>query len=99
MAFRGFRRVRLDEMTSEEFAVIAHKEPVVIVPVRALEEHGRHLPLGADLIQPLHVVEEAASRPGAFVAPALQYGVCTSTRLFPGTVSLSFNVLTSMVRP
>src|SRR2546422_858358 len=45
-------------MTSEEFAAIAKKDPVVLVPVGALEEHGRHLPLGADLIQPLHVLSD-----------------------------------------
>ncbi len=98
MAFRGFRRVRLDEMTSEEFAVIAHKDPVVIVPVGALEEHGRHLPLGADMIQPLHVVEEVARRTGAFVAPAIPYGVCTTTRPYPGTVSVSVDALKAFVR-
>src|SRR6266446_2755246 len=73
---RGFRRMRLDEMTSEEFAAIAKKDPVVILPVGALEEHGRHLPLGADVIQPLHVVDEVARRTNAYVAPAIPYGVC-----------------------
>src|SRR3989442_593462 len=37
-------------MTSEEFAAIAKKDPVVLLPVGALEEHGRHLPLRADII-------------------------------------------------
>src|SRR5438445_413761 len=85
-------------MTSEEFAVIAKKDPVVIVPVGALEEHGRHLPLGADVIQPLHVVDEVARRTNAYVAPAIPYGVCTTTRPYPGTVSVSVDALKGFVR-
>src|SRR5437879_7265400 len=85
-------------MTSEEFAAIARKDPVVIVPVGALEEHGRHLPLGADMIQPMHIVEEVARRTGAFVAPSIPYGVCTTTRPYPGTVSVSVDALKGFVR-
>jgi len=85
-------------MTSEEFAAIAKKDPVVILPVGALEEHGRHLPLGADVIQPLHVVDEVARRTNAYVAPAIPYGVCTTTRPYPGTVSVSVDALKGFVR-
>jgi len=98
MASRGFHRVRLDEMTSEEFAALARADPVVILPVGALEEHGRHLPLGADMIQPLHVVEEVARRTHTYVAPSIPYGVCTTTRLYPGTVSVSVDALKAFVR-
>src|SRR5438552_2450064 len=85
-------------MTSEEFAAIAKKDPVVLVPVGALEEHGRHLPLGADLIQPLHVLDEVAKRTGAYLAPPIPYGVCTTTRPYPGTVSVSVDSLKAFVR-
>src|SRR5438128_12126280 len=85
-------------MTSEEFAAIAKKDPVVILPVGALEEHGRHLPLGADVIQPLHVVDEVARRTNAYVAPAIPYGVCTTTRPYPGTVSVSVDPPTGCLR-
>src|SRR5437870_11649082 len=84
-------------MTSEEFAAVAKKDPVVIVPVGALEEHGRHLPLGADVIQPLHVVDEVARRAQAYVAPPIPYGVCTTSRPYPGTVSVSVDALKAFV--
>src|SRR5207247_2655307 len=71
---RRFPRVRLSDITSEEFASISREDPVVILPIGALEEHGRHLPLGADMIQPLHVLDEVARRSGAFVAPPIPYG-------------------------
>ncbi|MCI4371396.1 MAG: creatininase family protein, partial [Thermoplasmata archaeon] len=68
----------LDELTSEDFASIAKTDPVVIVPIGALEEHGRHLPLGSDVIQPMHVLEEVSRRTGAYLAPPIPYGVCTT---------------------
>ncbi|HKW43996.1 MAG TPA: creatininase family protein [Thermoplasmata archaeon] len=89
--------MRLDEMTSEEFAGIL-KDPVVLLPVGALEEHGRHLPLGADLIQPLHALDEVARRTGAYIAPPIPYGVCTTSRPYPGTVSVSVDSLKAFVR-
>ena len=98
MARGRFRRVRVAEMTSEEFATAVRTDPVVIVPIGALEEHGPHLPLGADMIQPLHVLDEVARRTGAFVAPSIPYGVCTSTRPYPGTVSVSVDSLKAFVR-
>src|SRR2546428_6814206 len=76
-------------MTSEEFAAIAKQDPVVIIPVGALEEHGRHLPLGADVIQPLNVVDEVARPTHAYVAPPIPYGDCTTTRPYPWTISVS----------
>lgn len=84
-------------MTSEEFAAIL-KDPVVLLPVGALEEHGRHLPLGADLIQPLHALDEVARRTGAYIAPPIPYGVCTTSRPYPGTVSVSVDSLKAFVR-
>ena len=85
-------------MTSEDFAAVLRQDPVVIVPIGALEEHGRHLPLGSDMIQPLHVVDEVARRTGALVAPQIPYGVCTTTRPYPGTVSVSVDSLKLYVR-
>src|SRR5256884_8874207 len=76
-------------MTSEEFAALARTDPVVIIPVGALEEHGPHLPLGADMIQPLHVPDAVARRTGAFVAPSIPHAVSTTTRPYPVTVSAS----------
>jgi len=84
-------------MTSEDFAAMVPTDPIVILPVGALEEHGRHLPLGADLIQPLHVLNEVARRTGAHIAPPIPYGVCTTSRPYPGTVGVSVDALKAFV--
>jgi creatinine amidohydrolase len=85
-------------MTTTGFASAVKRDPVVIVPVGAVEEHGPHLPLGADIIQPEAVLDEVAKRTGALVAPILPYGNCISTDGFPGTISVSFEAIKLMVR-
>src|SRR2546430_11171035 len=85
-------------MTSEEFAAIAKKDPVVSGPVGALEKHGRHPPRGGDVPHPLHVGDERARRPHPWVPPPIPYGVCTTTRPYPGTVSVSVDALKAFVR-
>jgi creatinine amidohydrolase len=90
--------VRIVDMSTTQFAVAAKRDPVVIIPVGAVEEHGPHLPLGADIFQPEAVLEEVSRRTGALVAPILPYGNCISTDGFPGTISVSFEALRIMMR-
>src|SRR2546426_2350018 len=85
-------------MTSGEFAAIAKRDPVVTAPAGALEDRGRPPPLGGDVIHPLHGVEEVARPTPAYVAPPIPYGVCTTTRPYPGTISVSVDALKAFVR-
>lgn len=86
----------LDEMTTQEFAEKVNEDSVVIVPIGAVEEHGPHLPLCTDSIQPEHVALEIAKRTGAFIAPPIRYGNCSTTRNFPGTISISFDTMRAL---
>jgi creatinine amidohydrolase len=90
--------VRLDEWTSEEFAKRVKPDTVVILPVGSVEKHGRHLPLGSDMIQPLHVLEEVCQKTGAVLAPSIPYGVITTTRHYPGGIGVSFDSLRAFTR-
>jgi len=71
---------------------------VIIFPIGSVEEHGDHLPLCTDSLQPEYVALEVAKKTGCLVAPPLRYGVCNSTRGFPGTVSISSDALHKMTR-
>jgi len=82
-----------DELTMKEFGKAVGKSKLVIWPIGAVEEHGDHLPLCTDSVQPVHVAQEVAGLTGALVAPPLWYGNCGSTANFPGTISLSFDTL------
>ena len=49
-------------MTSTEAARLADQDPVVILPVAAIEQHGPHLPLSTDLDIGIGLLENAVGR-------------------------------------
>jgi creatinine amidohydrolase len=87
----------LDELTMKEFSEKINENTVVILPIGATEEHGDHLPLNTDSLQPEFVAEKVAKSTGALIAPPIRYGLCSSTRNFPGTITISFDTLRSLV--
>lgn len=95
--------VRIAELTWPEYQERVKEQPV-IVPVGATEQHGLHLPLGADAIHAEAVALLAAERSakGALVTPVFNYGYKSHPHtgggeLFPGTISLDAGTLISMV--
>ncbi len=83
-----------EELTSKEVKAKVNAKSVAILPIGATEEHGPHLPLSTDSLQPEYVAIETARKLGnTFVLPMLKYGQCSSTRNFPGTLSLRFETL------
>lgn len=87
----------LDDLSTKEFEERVDGDTVVILPLGVIEEHGEHLPLSTDSLQCEYVVEEIAKRTNALIAPPIRYGVCNTTRNFPGTVSIGFETLRSLV--
>jgi creatinine amidohydrolase len=90
--------VRLGELDSRTVERHLATNPILILPVGALEAHGPHLPLAADQIQAEATAIGLARRVGALVAPTLAYGSCPGARRFPGTVSLPLEALTQHAR-
>jgi len=86
-------RRRVLELDSRSLERELERNPLLILPVGALEAHGPHLPLGADQIQPELTAIALAERVDGLVLPPLSYGVCPGARRFPGTVSLSIESL------
>lgn len=89
---------RLLDLDSRTLESRLKENPLVVLPVGALEAHGPHLPLGADQIQAEATAEALAERLDALIAPTLPYGNCSGTRPFPGTVSLSLEALSGLAR-
>jgi creatinine amidohydrolase len=88
---------RLIDLDSRTFERTLAENPLVIVPIGALEAHGPHLPLGADQLQAEATARELAERVGALVAPTIPYGSAPGARRFAGTVSLSISQLEAHV--
>lgn len=87
----------LEEMSWPEIDAGLKQTQTIILPVGATEEHGPHLPIFTDTIQAVEVAREAARLRSIFVAPPVHYGVCRSTRGFPGTITVSHDSLRSYV--
>lgn len=79
-------------LTTVEAATLAARDPVVVLPVAAVEQHGPHLPLSTDLDIGLGVLAEAFRRlPRDLPARALPpqaVGASGEHRRFAGTLSL-----------
>ncbi len=91
-------RLWLDELSTNEAAVAAKEGKVVIFPIGSVEEHGEHLPLCTDSVQPEFVALEVAKQTGCLVAPPFRYGIVNAGRNFPGTLTIQFNTLYSFAK-
>ncbi len=86
----------LEDMTMAEFTKGLEKTRTIIIPYGTVEAHGGHLPLKTDTLIIEEVVKAASKAVDVFIAPALDYGVCTSTGPHPGTISISTATLRAM---
>jgi len=84
-------------------ARVRNDDPVVFIPVGALEQHGPHLPLGVDAMLAHSVSVGAAQQIEGLVTPAISYGYksqgrCGGGQCFPGTTSLDAGSLIGLVQ-
>ena len=61
---------------------------IAILPIGAIEQHGRHLPLGTDWLIADQVAKKLGERLNAYVLPALPYGNSQEHMGFTGTITL-----------
>ncbi len=90
--------MNIEYMTMEEYKNALNKTRTLIIPYGSVEEHGRHLPLSTDTIIPIEILKIIQMKRSVFVAPPIHYGVCTSTKLHPGTISISPETIRSLTR-
>jgi len=80
---------RIKEMLPQEIADAIGRDPRLIVPVGTCEQHGPHMPLGADTIIVQRLADDLSAQSGVLVAPTVEYGVNVLTeRSFAGNASL-----------
>lgn len=79
----------IKQMTSPEVAAQIERNPVAVIPLGSIEQHGPHLPNGTDTIAAEVVAAELAERLDALLTPFGPYGVTPIHAGHPGTVSLS----------
>lgn len=82
-------RVALDELSWIDVAAHLARDPRLIIPVGALEQHGPHLPLGSNVLIARRFALALSREFGILRAPTLYYGVnVSSERHYAGTASL-----------
>ncbi|OGV61727.1 MAG: hypothetical protein A3K19_25970 [Lentisphaerae bacterium RIFOXYB12_FULL_65_16] len=84
------------ERTRDEFAALAERGAVVIVPVGSVEQHGLALPVNTDNREVEWVAQEAARRAEGpvLVTPAMPFGISPHHMMYPGgTITLRVETL------
>lgn len=88
-------------LTTVDAGAIELSDPVVVLPIAAIEQHGPHLPLSTDLDIGLGLLSEAFRRlPADFPAWALPpqaIGCSREHARFPGTLSLEPDQLSTLI--
>lgn len=83
----------IGEVTMKEFEKSLKKSKTVIIPFGTVEAHGAHLPLNTDTLIIREVARKASAVTNVYMAPPIQYGVCTSTGQHPGTIGITAGTL------
>jgi creatinine amidohydrolase len=87
-------RLALDEMSWIDVAAHLAHDPRLIIPVGALEQHGPHLPLGANVLIARRFSLDLSHEFGVLRAPAFSFGVNVQTeRAYAGTAALGRKTL------
>ena len=100
---------KLDELTAPQIAALDRERTIFILPVGMLEQHGPHLPIGADSLAVVYEANGAARRAARDLAgwsivmmPPVNYGQSGANRLgdqryHPGTYSIRQATLRSLI--
>src|SRR5688500_11864206 len=87
---------RLDFLPWNAAADAAQRSGIILVPVGAVEPHGRHAPLGSDTFIAHEIAERLAEASDAVVFPPIPLGVMNlgyDFRDLPGTISMQSRLL------
>jgi creatinine amidohydrolase len=84
---------RYAELTWPEVAARAADDPVCVIPVATLEDHGYHLPIDTDVVIAETLAERAVlARSGsALLLPTVTHGYTPHHMDFPGSITIEWN--------
>jgi creatinine amidohydrolase len=85
--------------TWQEIPELVRRQPVVVLPVGSVEDHGLHLPLDVDNFIIGSIVEEAARRLDGemLLLPPVPYGFETHHMDLPGTIDIRMENMLNFV--
>ena len=93
---------RWSELTAAEAAEAATRDPVLVLPLAAVEQHGPHLPLSTDVDIGAGILERAFSALApelpVFALPTISVGASAEHEGHPGTLSKDTRSLAYEIR-
>lgn len=84
-------------LTSDEIQSLDRSLPVII-PVGLVEAHGHHLSTGLDNEAADFFSRRIAEATGVILAPAIYYGFADAMREYPGTIGVTAETLSLVIR-
>jgi creatinine amidohydrolase len=85
----------LNEDTARE---ALRKQPVALLPIGAVEDHGPHLPLGTDTFLAAAIAEMVSKKlENSVVLPPVYYGQIWSLEDFPGSINVDNDALVNYI--
>ena len=83
---------RYAELTWPEVAEWVARDPVLVIPVATLEDHGYHLPIDTDVVIAETLAGRAVTaRPGrALLLPTVTHGYTPHHMDFPGSITIGW---------
>ncbi len=90
---------RYEELKWPEVGEAALRDPVVVLPVGTMEQHGPHLPLLVDYIIPHRIANDVAEllTPDVIVMPPVVYSFNEHHMDFPGTIAINMYTIIDYV--
>jgi creatinine amidohydrolase len=83
--------IRWQKLRRDQIADLAKGDPVLLLPIGSIEQHGPHLPIDTDTNSATEVAERAARQldeGAALVLPAITWGLSPYWLPFAGTITL-----------
>src|SRR5665647_98455 len=90
------KKNELKYMTWKEVEEVYATNPVILIPLGSMEEHGPQSIVG-DFIAADEVAKRVAEQSGSYCTPVVPFGYSEYFRDYPGTISVSPNTLYSFV--
>jgi len=85
--------MRLEDLSWETARDVLSRNPIGLIPIGAVENHGPHLPLATDWIAAMAIAEAAAEKPDLLILPGCSVGVSEHHRQFWGSLWLQPDLL------
>lgn len=91
------KKCELRTMTWKEIEKAFEGNPVILIPLGSMEEHGPHSVVG-DYVAADQVARSVAEKTGAYAAPVIPFGYSEYFRSYPGTISFSPETFFMVIR-